>query len=277
MFFAINRRRVAVHVLSVYLLWPMLPLVFGCIWGIDFGYDRRADFPLLFGAIEDVPSMIWWLLSPITFFATLPLSILLLIFPRATGNFVFSGVSPCLKGDWDAFPLFDAGIGWLLAYALCLFLAVKICSCQRSIEVLGKKRSLSLLLKAFCCVISLTSLFICEGRGPYDARSDDEQNVFKILGTGVVASGEEKFGYRFLSDNLAVPLKYGRGNRARTFCKVTVCTDSPHPEPSRIRPELHTFFYVKDTGGMIEPLPKVVPKGQYYGLDIMIRQGWRLH
>ena len=89
MIIEINRRRMAVPMLSVYLLWPMLPLVFGCIWGIDFGYDRRADFPLLFGAIEDVPSIIWWLLSPITFFVTLLLSIASLIFPGPKVNLLF--------------------------------------------------------------------------------------------------------------------------------------------------------------------------------------------
>ena len=276
MFFAINRRRVAVHVLSVYLLWPMLPLVFGCIWGINFGYANWADLQLIHWAIK-VPSIVWWLLSPITFFVTLPLSILLLIFPRATGNFVFSGVSPCLKGDWDAFPLFDAGIGWLLAYALCLFLAVKICSCQRSIEVLGKKRSLSLLLKAFCCVISVASLFLCSGRGPYDAQSDNERNVFEILKRDEAVSGEERFGYRFVSDKLAVPLEYGRGNRARTFCKVSVYIDPKIlPRQAGIEYGKHTFVLVKDTGGKIEPLPEVVPSKQdCFGLGAMYKLGWR--
>lgn len=214
------KRCLAVYVLSTYLLWPILPLVFGCWWGVGIGYKYTGMMTFPHGGIE-LPSYIWWLFTPVNFLETL-------LFDNPiyrSGVITFPGVSPCLKGYWLTFPERYAINGWLIAYAFCLLLSASTFFCKRSLLIFGKQRQLSRCLQVSFCAISFLSIFFCWGNGPYGDTAENEWEVVKLLEKGDVTPGEEKFGYRFVTEKSAVPLKYGWGNRARTLCKVWIQGD----------------------------------------------------
>lgn len=259
---------IVVYVISVYLLWPVLPLTFGCLWGIDFGYVRMAEFEGLAHLSVELPSIFWWLFSPVMLIYSFAFSLMSFLVSGAANFVLFPGIFPCLNGAWDAFPTFHAIIGWLVAYAFCLFTSVKVCSCKHSLR-----------LQVLCCALSVLALFFCDGPGPYGANIDRERNVIETMAKGRAAPGEEKFGYRFVSDKLAVPLEYGRGNRARTLCWLSKRVDSSTISTEAQIPDGdYGFVLMKDTEGEIEPLPGAAPDEQEpLGLGPMIDGGWRIY
>ncbi|MBP5233190.1 MAG: hypothetical protein J6333_07255 [Planctomycetes bacterium] len=261
------KRCLIAYLATVYLLWVTLPLVFGVLWGVDVGYEDVAVFPIP-DIRPKVPGIVWWLLSPITFLPTLKLALLALVIDRSA--IITPIVSPCLKGDWDTFPVSYAVTGWVLALALSLFVAVTIVFRQRPSGFWGKPRFLWIFL-GLCCVSSFAAFVFCKGEGPYGVNLEAEREVVKLLEKGGMAPGEEKHGYRFVTDRLAVPLRYGRGNRARTFCRMPM---QSYPDKNRV----DDFIILKDTGGKTEPLPEVVPskfhKYNDYNFDYLHEHGW---
>lgn len=251
------KRAFMVHAISVYLLWAVLPLVFWCLWGVGFGYDYTGPFYFIHVSVQ-VPSLVWWLLSPLTFFVSGLVTACLEL--GGIGFFIFVGVAPCVKGYWVTFPLLYSLTGWLLAYAISLFVSLKIAACTRDFSVLGKKRPGRFCLRALCCAASLCALFVCKGEGPYGPNIQNELNAMEALQCGEITPGEEKFGYRFVSDRLAVPLNYRRGNRARTFYKVTWQADPKQDSPG-VRSRADDTIFIKDTAGKNEAMavPDVVP------------------
>lgn len=267
------KKAFVVHALSMYLLWPMLPLVFGCLWGIDFGYANTVTFILLPHCDVAVPSIVMWLFSPVTFFVTLPLS----LDDCSSGVIHFPEIYCCLKGRWTGFSASTAATGWLVAYALTMIatVAIKIGSGAHTVVVFGKKRPLSLCLWVACCAGSLLSLFLCKGDGPY---SENEFEVVEALNQGNTAPNEEKCGYRFVTARLAVPLKYGWGNRGRTFCRVSMRYDpNAYPPEERFGTGEQEEIWMKDTKGEIESLPEIIPPDPYTGRiqwDYARKLGW---
>lgn len=258
-----------VYVISAYLLWVVLPVVFDSLWGADFGYARDANFEWVHFSVK-LPCVVWWVFSPIS------LLIGLLLAPFFLSRIiVFPGISPCLGGYWDSFPVNRAIAGWLIAFIICIFVSWAICSCKRVFNFVGKQYSLSWCLIVFCCVVSLLASFFCKGNGPYGGNIENERKIVDLLrsNNGTAKLDGTKFGYRFVSDKLAVPFKYNRNNRSRTFCKVFVQVNS-----DTFPPQERIVIMMKDTEGVDESLPEVIPyksqSGEYWW-NYMSRLGWR--
>lgn len=271
------KKMTIVYVFSSYLLWPMLPLVFGCLWGVDVGYAANGELPFHPGGI-DLPSAVWWLFTPVT----LPVALLILVCEFMFDGFflevIFPGVSPCLQGSWAGFsgPIWVTG--WLVAYAISLSVATAVCVCRRSFTFRGKPRSLSLCLWLLCTVVSLLSVFVCKGYGPYAANLANEEKVQSTLLSGKIIPGEEKYGYRFVADNLAVPVVYRRGRRGRTLCKVI---RPPVPVPQEYGGGFvgGDIIVRKDTQGKVEELPSEFVTGEPDGspchFKTIYKAGWQ--